>query len=327
MYGIILVSLIISGFIIGKTTHKFIKNNKIIIFTKAVRLLQSISIFILLIMMGYKIGSNQELVSRFSTIGFHSLLFGISTLLGSSLVTWLLISIANKIHFKKKNKKINSHVPFSVEGESPSRTKNIIMIFVFIGLVAVGGMLGYFKAIEITNNILTGIVDASLYCLVFFIGIDMGLSQLTLDHLLSIGKSTIFICLGVILGSLSGAIILGLLLKYDFLFSLSVGIPMGWYSLGGIMLSKVSEELGAMAFTANLIRELFAMAFVPLIGTLMSKESAIAACGATAMDTTLPAITKGLGRQYAVTGFTCGIIISSIVPILLPIIQSVYGII
>jgi len=45
------------------------------------------------------------------------------------------------------------------------------------------------------------------------------------------------------------------------------------------------------------------------------------------MDTTLPVITKGLGKQYAVTGFACGIIISTIVPFFLSIIQIIYGII
>jgi len=327
MYGIILVSLILSGFIIGKIAHKFVKYQYQINFKKIVSLCQNISIFLLLLMMGFKIGSNRELISGFKTIGVHSALFGLAGLLGSVFATWTLVSIVNKIHIKKRKKPIKSHIPFHIEEESPSQLHNILMIGVFLGLVILGGFLGYYRVIPIGEILLEGIVDFSLMALVFFIGIDMGLSQLSMEHIKSISISAILICLGVIIGSLSGTVLVGFILGYDWLFSLAVGSPMGWYSLGGIMLSKINEELGAIAFSANLIRELAAIAAVPLVGAVVSKESAIAMCGATAMDTTLPAITKGLGKQYAVTGFACGIIISSIVPILLPIIQSIYGII
>ena len=327
MFGIVLVSLIISGFIIGKIAHKFIAEVNLKTLSKFISICQNISIYLLLSMMGYKIGSNKSIILNFSTIGFHSALFGVFALICSCLLAWLLISIANKIHLKKKQKKLKSYIPFLVENEQSSKLHNIFMIIGFLALVVTGGFLGYFEVFAIQDNILTSIIDVSLMCLVFFIGVDMGLSQLTMEHLRSIGKSAILICLGVVIGSLAGSLIIGFLLGYDLLFSIAIGSPMGWYSLAGIMLSKVNEELGAMAFSANLVRELSAMAFVPLISSIMSKESAIAACGATAMGTTLPAITKGLGKQYAVTGFACGIIISTIVPFFLSIIQIIYGII
>jgi uncharacterized membrane protein YbjE (DUF340 family) len=327
MYGIMLVSLIISGFIFGKTAHNFIKQNLLIKFQKSVSLCQNISIFGLLSMMGYKIGSNRELISGFRIIGIHSLFFGLAGLLGSALLTWVLVSIANKIHIKKRKKPLKSHVSFHVDEQKHSQLYNILIIAVFLGLVVLGGFSGYFSVLSIDGILLEKIIDFSLMALVFFIGIDMGLSQLNIEHIKSISLSAVLICTGVIIGSLSSSVLAGIALGYDWLFSLAVGSPMGWYSLGGIMLSKVSEELGAITFSANLLRELIAIATVPLVGTIMSKESAIAMCGATAMDTTLPTIAKGLGRQYAVTGFACGIVISSIVPIFLPIIQSIYGII
>ena len=327
MFGAILVGIIVLGFVIGKLAHKYIAEKNQHKFTKVISTFQNLSVFLLLLMMGYKIGSNKELILNFSTIGLHSLFFGIVTLIGSALVTWLFISIAKKVHLKKRNKKLVSHVSFSVDENPGSQLQSIIMICVFLGLVILGVLLGYYDIFIINGEILNSIVDGSLIALVFFIGMDMGMSQLNIEHLKSIGKSAVLICLGVVFGSIIGAVLLGLVLGYDLLFSMAIGCPMGWYSLAGIMLSKINEELGAMAFSANLVRELLAIATVPLIGTIMSKESAIAACGATAMDTSLPIIIKGLGRQYAVTGFACGIIISSIVPFFLSIIQIIYGII
>ena len=327
MFGALLVAIIVVGFIVGKLVHKYVNKKHHYKLPGVISALQNLSVLFLLFLMGYKIGSDKEIIANFSTLGVHAVLFGLAALLGSAAFTLLFITIANKIHLKKKKDKLKSHVPFSVNESESSQWQNILMIALYLGLVIIGGILGYFQCFFIESEVLENLVDASLMALVFFIGADMGLSQLNLEHLKSIGKSAVLICLGVIFGSVTGAVFAGLLLKYDLLYSVAVGAPMGWYSLAGILLSKIDAELGAMAFSANLIRELTAIAAVPLIGTVMSPESAIASCGATAMDTTLPSIIKGLGRHYAVTGFACGIIISFIVPFLLFIIQIVYGII
>ncbi len=326
MFGALLVGIIIAGFIAGKLLHKYIDKKNHNKLPGVISLFQNLSVLLLLFMMGYKIGSDKEIISNFSTLGLHSVLFGLSALLGSAGFTMLFVYTANKIHLKKKKEKIKSHVSFSVDETQNNNHHNMLMIALFLGLVIIGALAGYFRIFSINSLLLENLVDFSLVALVFFIGADMGLSQLNLEHLKSIGKSAVLICLGVIIGSISGTIIMGFFLKYDLLYSAAVGSPMGWYSLAGIMLSKIDAQLGAVAFSANLIRELTAIAAVPLIGTVLSPESAIASCGATAMDTTLPSIIKGLGRQYAVTGFACGIIISFIVPFFLSIIQIIYGI-
>ncbi|MBN2880078.1 MAG: lysine exporter LysO family protein [Clostridia bacterium] len=326
MFGAILAAIIIGGFILGKLAHKYINSDRHSAFAKTISSLQMLSVFLLLAMMGYKIGSNKELIAGFGSIGLHSALFGISALAFSSIFTWLLVAGANKLHLKKRNKSLTSHADFIVENTNESQSHSFVIILLFLAFVAAGGVIGYFQLIRFDALILSNIVDGSLYALVFFIGIDMGLSQLNLAHLKSISISVVLICLGVMIGSIAGAVIVGYILGYNPLYSAAIGSPMGWYSLAGIMLAKIDEKMGAIAFTANLIRELTAIAFVPLIGKVLSKEGAIAACGATAMDTSLPSIIKGLGRQYAVTGFAAGIIISFIVPFFLSIIQIIYGI-
>lgn len=326
MAGLILIVFIVVGFILGKAYRKLHNKDNKATFIKLTSLGQNISILILLTMMGYKIGSNQDIIDNFSTLGLHSVLFGVTTLISSCLITFLFVKVINKLHLHITNKHIISHISLDI-GEKPSSTvHNYIMIVVFLSLVIIGGILGYHNLLNVTANLLEKIVDGSLMALVFFVGIDMGTSQLSFVHIKSISKSVLIICSGVIVGSLLGSLAIGLLLGYDTLFSISIGSAMGWYSLAGIMLSNIDAQLGAMAFSANLVRELLAIATVPILGSVLSPESAISACGATAMDTALLAITKGLGKQYSVTGFACGIIISSIVPFFLSIIQSIYGI-
>jgi len=79
-----------------------------------------------------------------------------------------------------------------------------------------------------------------------------------------------------------------------------------------------SPELGALAFLTNLFRELLAFLFVPVLSARLGMLTAIAPCGATAMDTTLPLIQRTAGPTAAVIAFLSGLVLSLVVPILIP---------
>lgn len=59
-------------------------------------ILQSFSLFFLLGVMGYKIGSDDKIISEFPNLGFQALIIAIFSILGSILIT--------KFFFHNKNK-------------------------------------------------------------------------------------------------------------------------------------------------------------------------------------------------------------------------------
>lgn len=85
MFQIILYFAIITlGFIIGK--YNLIPS----ILKKHLNFFQSLSLFILLTIMGYKIGSNPKIISNLYTIGINSLLIAIFSMIGSFLITFFI---------------------------------------------------------------------------------------------------------------------------------------------------------------------------------------------------------------------------------------------
>ncbi|WP_432204948.1 LysO family transporter [Cetobacterium somerae] len=60
-------------------------------------ILQTLSLFFLLGVMGYKIGSDDKIISEFPTLGFQALIIAIFSILGSILIT--------KFLFKKRGEK------------------------------------------------------------------------------------------------------------------------------------------------------------------------------------------------------------------------------
>jgi uncharacterized membrane protein YbjE (DUF340 family) len=81
-------------------------------------------------------------------------------------------------------------------------------------------------------------------------------------------------------------------------------------------------ELGALAFIANVLRELLAIICIPLAARYLGSLVAIAPGGATTMDTTLPLIAEATQNEATVAAFINGAILSALVPILIPLLMG-----
>ena len=101
---------------------------------------------------------------------------------------------------------------------------------------------------------------------------------------------------------------------------------LGWYSLSAIELSKISAELGSLAFLTNVFRELIAIFSVPFIAKYIGSLESVSVAGATAMDSLLPVINQNNSADVSIVAFFSGIILTSSVPILLALSLSVFQI-
>ncbi|SHJ49651.1 lysine exporter LysO family protein [Paramaledivibacter caminithermalis] len=192
-----------------------------------------------------------------------------------------------------------------------------ILLSVFFGIV-----FGYFFAPEIIIQKIDVIIDFGLCLLLFFVGIDIGKNKNIIDDVKSYGLKIFLIPIMIVLGTLFGSMTASLFLKLSLFESAAVGAGLGWYSLSAIELSKHSAELGTIAFLANVSREVIALMIIPIIAKKIGHIETIAAAGATSMDTSLPVITKATSSSISVLSFFCGVILSFLVPILVPLMMS-----
>ena len=100
-----------------------------------------------------------------------------------------------------------------------------------------------------------------LYVIIFLVGIDVGSNKKIIKDIKAIGVIKVLIIpIAVILGSLVGGLISGVIFKMPYNESLAVASGFGWYSLSGIMLTELANaQLGAMAFLSNVFREVIAV--------------------------------------------------------------------
>ncbi|MCI7222897.1 MULTISPECIES: lysine exporter LysO family protein [Fusobacterium] len=190
--------------------------------------------------------------------------------------------------------------------------------------VLIGLGIGYFFGDFINFDIST-LIQIGLYLLLFFIGIDIGKNKNIFNDLKKIDKKVLLLPFITMLATLLGGAAASLLLSLSLGEAVAVSSGMGWYSFSAIELSKVSVELGGIAFLSNIFRELLAILTIPFIAKKIGAFESVSVAGATAMDSVLPVINKSNTAEISIVSFYSGLVISLVVPILVPFIITIFN--
>jgi uncharacterized membrane protein YbjE (DUF340 family) len=140
-----------------------------------------------------------------------------------------------------------------------------------------------------------------------------------------VGRKDLLVPVSVVIGSILGGVLVSLVLSdVDIIEGAAVGAGFGYYSLSSVMISQLrGDELGTIALVANIIREVTTILAAPVMVRFLGPLSSIACGGATTMDTTLPLIIKYSGKEYAMTSVINGILLTCLVPVLVPFILAI----
>lgn len=187
-------------------------------------------------------------------------------------------------------------------------------------------ILGFFVAGIITGSsgfLPSGIdIDKfgsyALYLLMFLAGISIGSDQNSWVVLANHNYKIIWVPVSIVIGTMAGsALVAALLPTLTLKESLAVGAGFGYYSLSSVFITQLhSHSLGVVALLSNIFREVATLLATPILVKYFGNLSGIAAGGATAMDTTLPVITKFSGKSYAIIAVFSGIVLTILVPFL-----------
>lgn len=163
-----------------------------------------------------------------------------------------------------------------------------------------------------------------LYVLLFTVGIGIGANTGAFGVVRRMHARILLVPLAVIAGTLLGSGIATLFLPGITLpQGLAVGAGFGYYSLSSVIISKIEDEtLGLIALVSNLIREIVTLFLSGPIARLFGPLAPIAAGGATAMDTSLPVITRASGSGYAVVAVFSGMVLTLLVPFIVPLLLN-----
>ncbi len=187
------------------------------------------------------------------------------------------------------------------------------MISIIISIL-LGMLVGRFSGLPFTYT--SEIIQVGLFMLLFLVGLDIGRSDDLLRIFRRMGKEAVVVPALIVLGSIVGGVIVGILFGYSWNEGAALGSGMGWYSLSGVIIEPYSSELSAIAFMSNIVREVIGIAIVPIIALKVGFLSSVSVPGAGAMDTVLPIISKATNQKTTIIAFFTGTILSFLIPIL-----------
>ncbi len=288
---------------------------------------------LLIFSMGLGLGQQPDFFSDLAALGLSSLLFFLLPTAGSVAAVWLLTrrrggpahgrpSPAAQPESGAPQPESGAPRPESgaprPESGAPRPRVGDPMMFFALGAVGLGLVCG---AVSPLAAALAPVRDGAqwiLYLLMFCVGISVGGQRGVLVSLRRHSAQILLVPLGVIVGSLAGGGLCGLLLRMPLREALSIGGGLGWYSLAGVSVSSAAGvTVGSIAFLSNLLREIGAFLLIPLVARRVNAYACIAVAGATSEDTTLPMILRYTDGETAVLSVLNGVICSAFVPVLL----------
>lgn len=266
--------------------------------------------------MGFRIGRTDEVLRGAGTVGLASAVFAGATIAGTLLVLAGIFSLR-----RHRGDDRGPAAPPAAAGPTGIAAA-LIDPLLLLGMLGSGFLVGWLAPLfpgATGAQLVTGL----LYCLLVIIGLGLGSGGMGRLHVLA-HPEMLLVPIGTAVGSLAGGLAAGLALGLAPGPSLSVSAGFGWYSLSGVILTRLDgPRLGAIAFLSNMLRESAALVLIPILARTRFPLLAVGAGGATAMDVTLPLIEKNCGARAVPFCIASGGILSLSVPFLVPLLHSI----
>ena len=287
--------------------------------------LQTAALMLLILALGVNLGSNEEVVASLGSLGLMALGVTLASMAGSLLCVFL----ARRFLLRLDRRGLRAGSPPGAPAEAGSTvsaaagaSRGGALTWKILLAVAAGILAGRFLLPDRVARLSDPTVQIGLYLLLFLVGLDLGRLGGILADIRAIGPRMLLIPLSILVGTLGAAALPGLLLPIGAPGAMAVTAGFGWYSIAPSLLAPYSLSLSAMAFLSNIFREVLAIILVPLTARHLGYLESLALPAATAMDTVLPVVVGATDERMAICSFGSGLLLSLLVPVLVPAIAG-----
>ena len=340
---ILYISIIVIGGIIGTRLRRY--EEKLAWRDR----IQTLAIMALVILMGARMGCNEQVINNIGTIGVTALVMTLAIIFFSVVCLFFARKAAGFRKDASLNHKLTkqedemstaleadtaetiAEIEQEMECESETCGLNKMTIIIF-GSVIVGMALGYFAARPIFGSEIAQFdhaaslgIKTGLCILMVFVGLDLGLQGTVFQMMRDAGLRILIFPFVTIVGTFIGAAIAGPLMGFSLREAMAVGAGFGWYSLApGIIMDAGLIEASAVSFLHNVLREIISILFLPFVAEKIGYIEAACMGGSPAMDVCLPVINKETKGKAVTYGFITGGIMSFLVPFSVPLALSIF---
>ena len=283
-------------------------------------------VYLLVLLMGLRMGANKEIIDSLGTIGLQSVAISV-LVIGFSI---LGVTLVRK--FLKMDRYGNvgeDRVPKGKgpKGNAEANVDGIKSTIIIGSLVALGMAVGYFliyKKLSVEDAFLEKtdpLITIFLVLLLTCVGFSLGLDGTVFKNIKKAGAGVFLFPIAIVSGTILGGVIYGLISSLSVKEGVAVAAGFGWYTYAPNIISQAGYPVAsAISFLHNVIREVTGIIGVPFFATKIGYIESVAVPGIASMDVCVPIIEKYAREDTVVYGFATGIVMCLLTPIIVPLV-------
>lgn len=292
----------------------------------------NVSVYLVVTLMGLRMGSNEEVTSSLGTIGVQSLIATSFVIAGSFIfvtITRKILRIDRYAHRHEKGeiskeqlkeKRANSKI--EVDSENLRMTVIIIVILVITMIVGYFWIPKVFGSGAIFAEKTEICMSVGIALLLVSVGFSLGLDGTVLSRFKTAGITVLIFPLVNVIGSTLFGALYGLIAPVTVKEGMCIALGFGWYTFAPSIIQEAGFAVGgAICFLTNVIRETLGIIFIPLVAQILGNLEATVLPGVAAMDICLPIVERSCSEETVVysfaTGAVCCLATATLVPIII----------
>lgn len=294
--------------------------------TKAMML----SVYGLCVIMGLRMGVNEQVTSNLGRIGLISLFVTVFCIAGSMAAIFLMRRIFRMDRYGNIGKD-----PSGCAGESAETGENKLDLkstFIILMLVAAGMAAGalliakHFEQILPEFDHVSNMALTVLLCvLLFFVGFDLGAAGTLLANFKTVGFRVIGFPFAAVIGTVVVGTAACMVMGFSLKEGVAISIGFGWYTYAPVVIAGAGQQYmiaSAVSFMYNVIRETAGIVFIPLIAKKIGYIEATGVPGVAAMDVCMPIVERSCRRDTVIYSFATGFLMCIVTSVGVPLVMG-----
>lgn len=283
-------------------------------------------VYLLVLLMGLRMGANKEIVDSLGTIGIQSLIVTVITIVMSVLGITLSRKILKMDRYGNvgEDRLPKGEAPVKKAGTNVAGIKSTIIIG---GVVAAGMLVGYFliyKKLGVQDEFMVKsdpYLTACLVLLIGTVGLTLGLDGSVFRNIKKAGAGIILFPIAAVLGSVIGGAIYAAISPMTLREGIAISCGFGWYTYApNVILQAGYPVASAVSFLHNVLREVAGIIGIPFLAQKIGYVEACAVPGVAAMDVCMPIVERSAREDTVVYSFGIGLLMCLSVPVLVPLV-------
>lgn len=289
------------------------------------------AIYVMCLIMGLRMGINEQVTSNLGSIGIMSLVVTAFCICGSMLMVFATRKIFGMDRHGDviKDKRAEENRADKAKAKQEPEKLELKSTFIILGVVVGGMLIGALVLARHFGEYLPAIESVSSYSLIVMlcillslVGLDLGSSGTVFQQLRAAGFKIMAFPVAAVIGTLILGTAACMVMGFSLREGVAISLGNGWYTYAPAVIASAGPQYvvaSAVSFMYNVIRETVGMIGIPLFARMFGYIESTSVPGVAAMDVCMPIVERSCRQDTIIYSFVTGLFMCLVTSVCVPI--------